>query len=361
MSAITRRRLLAAGILAPVLSACATDLTRYGDREPDDLATELGVCEAAYAILRAGVPQPPIRLGGCPGRARSPDPTSGLSPVFQAASLTKPLIAFAALTLVRDGRLDLRAPVSRYLPEGYAHRRNPFDPAIRARVDHVPASTLTRIPLGTLLNHSSGLPNWTRGALAPEFAPGERWQYSGEGYLLLQQVIATVSGQDIETFVSGTVFEPLGMRHSHLRLTEDIRGQQVGGTAWHGASSHFDFIEPNAAASLYTTAEDYAKLLAAVFADVALRALILADPVPVDPAQGLAWGHGWGIEYAEGGPFLWQWGSNPGFRAFAMISASSGDGFALFTNSERGMPLAASLAHAVLPGKHGVFRFHMLD
>jgi hypothetical protein len=43
------------------------------------------------------------------------------------------------------------------------------------------------------------------------------------------------------------------------------------------------------------------------------------------------------------------------------MSASSGNGFALFTNSERGMPLAAALAHSTIPAEHGVFHFYMLD
>ena len=107
-----------------------------------------------------------------------------------------------ALKLVRDGRLDLRAPVSRYLPDGYPHRKNPFRRPNDDQLDLVPASTLARIPVATLLNHSSGLPNWTSGALVPEFMPGERWQYSGEGYVLLQAIISAVTGQDIESVVS---------------------------------------------------------------------------------------------------------------------------------------------------------------
>ena len=254
----------------------------------------------------------------------------------------------------------MSAPVSRYLPDGYAHRQNPFGGASAAKVDLVPASTLARIPVATLLNHSSGLPNWTNGTLAPKFEPGERWQYSGEGYLLLQAVISAAAAQDIESCVSKYVFEPLGMWHSRLRLTEDIRQQLVNGTSWLGWSRQFDFNEPNAAASLYTTAEDYAKLLSALLADTPLLSLTLANPVATDPELGLAWGYGWGVETAEGGPYLWQWGNNPGYRAFAMVSASSGNGFVLLTNSEDGMPLAASLARSIIPAGHGVFRFHML-
>ena len=352
---LSRRELLLAGACAPFLTACATDLARYSGEPFPALAARLGVCAASHVTLSAGRPGAPVWVSGC--ASASPWPSD---PVFQAASLTKPVIAFAAMKLVREGRLDLRAPVSRYLPEGYAHRQKPFNGPADNPIDRVPASTLARIPVGTLLNHSAGLPNWTRDALSPGFEPGTRWQYSGEGYVLLQAVISAVAGQDIESFMSRTVFEPLGMRSTRLRLTDDIRERVLDGTSSLGGRVRFDITEPNAAASLYTTAEDYAKFMAAWLADAPLLSLALARPMPVDPALGLAWGQGWGIETAEGGPYLWQWGNNPGFRAFAMVSAASGSGFVLLTNSERGMPLAAPLARATVPAKHGVFRFHML-
>jgi hypothetical protein len=68
-------------------------------------------------------------------------------------------------------------------------------------------------------------------------------------------------------------------------------------------------------------------------------------------------GLGSGIEDSEGGPCIWQWGNNPGYRSFAMASVTSKDGFVILTHSERGMPLAASLAHSVLPTEHNAFRF----
>jgi CubicO group peptidase (beta-lactamase class C family) len=274
--------------------------------------------------------------------------------------LTKPVTAFVALQLAREGRLDLRAPVSAYLPHGYLHQQEPFGAGKGGRVDRVAANTLARIPVATLLNHTSGLPNWTDGVLAPEFEPGTRWQYSGEGYVLLAAVVSEVTGEDFERCVTSRVFQPLGMHDSRLRFTDGMRERAVEGRSSFGWRSQHDFREVNAAASLYTTGADYAKLLAALLADGPLLSLTLANPVPCEPALGLAWGHGWGIETAPGGPYLWHWGNNPGFRAFAMASASSGNGFVLFTNSERGMPLAASLAHSTVPAEHPVFRFPML-
>lgn len=353
---ISRREFLLAAATAPLLSSCSTDLARFRGESLPDLAVQLGVCAATYVSLEAGKPNAPVVVSGCPSRR----PIQA-DRIFQAASLTKQVIAYVALKLVRDGRLDLRAPVSRYLPDGYAHRQNPFGGLNEAQVDLVPATTLASIRVEMLLNHSSGLPNWTKGRLSPEFVPGERWQYSGEGYVLLQAVLSAVTGLDIESFVYKHVFTPLDMWNSRMRLTEDIREQVVGGTSRFGRSKQFDFREPNAAASLYTTAEDYAKLLSAWLADTNLLSLTVANPVPADPALGLAWGYGWGLETAAGGPYLWQWGNNPGFRAFVMASVSSGNGFVLLTNSERGMPLATVLARSTLPAQHGVFRFPLLD
>lgn len=178
--------------------------------------------------------------------------------------------------------------------------------------------------------------------------------------MLLQAVINAVTGQDIVSTVSKYVFEPLGMQHSRMLLTQDIRDRVVAGTSRDGVNTKLGFREANAAASLYTTATDYAKLLAALLADESLLSLTLASPISVDSTLGLGWGHGWGIEVAAGGPYLWQWGNNPGFRTFTMVSAKSKNGFVLLTNSEQGMPLAAPVARLIVPAEHKVFRFHML-
>lgn len=112
-----------------------------------------------------------------------------------------------------------------------------------------------------------------------------------------------------------------------------------------------------AAASMYTTAADYARFMSALLANDQLLSLVLSKPVNVDGPLGLQWGLGWGIERAPGGPYIWQWGNNPGFRAFAMASVTSKDGLIILTNSERGMPLAASVARSVLPAEHNACRF----
>ncbi|MCZ8220558.1 MAG: serine hydrolase [Acidovorax sp.] len=345
MRPLTRRHLLLAGVAAsPLLVSCATDLSRYQGQPVADVAARLGVCAAALATLRAGQVLPTEVVGSC---GAAPDA------VFQAASLTKPVVAYGALRLVLAGRLDLQAPVSHYLPQGYVHYQHVLRRAPGDARDTVPASTLARIPVASLLNHTSGLPNWTSGALAPGFDPGQRWRYSGEGYVLLQTVMEAITGVPIAPWMEAQVFAPLGMRDSSLAWKSAYEGRAVHA---HGGASGVTWNQPVAAASLYTTAGDFARLLAAFVSDEQLLALALSAPVAADKALGLEWGYGWGIEHTQAGPLLWQWGNNPGFRNFAMVSPTTRDGFVLLTNSDRGMALAAPLAQRVLPGEHPVFQ-----
>lgn len=346
---VTRRQLLLTGAAAsPLLASCAADLTRYQGQSVSEVADRLGVCAAAHATLRAGQVQPTVVAGHCSAAPQA---------IFQAASLTKPVVAYGALRLALAGQLDLQAPVAHYLPQGYVHyqhvlRRRPGDAS-----DTVPASTLARMPVASLLNHSSGLPNWTSGALAPGFEPGQRWRYSGEGYVLLQAVMEAVTGTPIAPWMQAQVFEPLGMRDSSLVWIDGYEGRAVHAN---GGASGMRWGLPVAAASLYTSAGDLARLLSAFVADERLSALVLSAPVVADQALGLEWGYGWGIELTAAGPMLWQWGNNPGFRNFAMVSPTSRDGFVLLTNSDRGMALAVPLAQQVLPGEHPVFRSPLL-
>lgn len=346
---LTRRQLLLTGAAAsPLLASCATDLTRYRNQPVAEVAASVGVCAAAYAMLQAGRVHDTVVVGTC---GAAPDA------VFQAASLTKPAVAFGALRLALSGGLDLQAPVAHYLPQGYVRYQNVLRRAPGDASDTVPASTLARIPVAALLNHTSGLPNWAGGTLVPAFEPGQRWRYSGEGYVLLQTVMEAVTGTPITQWMDAQVFAPLGMRDSSLVWKATLEGRAVHAN---GGAGGMRWSLPVAAASLYTTAGDFARLLAAFVADERLLALVQSAPVVADPALGLEWGYGWGIERTPAGPVLWQWGNNPGFRNFAMVSPVSGDGFVLLTNSDRGMALAVSLAQQVLPGEHPVFRSPLL-
>lgn len=321
----------------------------------EGLAREHSVCSAAFVTLSARTPNPPEFVAACRSSTRL-----AARSVFQAASLSKPVVAYGVLRLVLQAKLDLDASVVRYLPDGYVHRSNPLQIGRPPITDMVAAAELAGITIRSLLNHSSGLPNWSDGPLSFGFNPGTRWQYSGEGYALLQRIVEVVTGDELDTFLARQIFEPLGMESSSFRWNKAVGDRLVPGTSASGQPRQLRFPEPMAAASLYTSAPDYAAFLAALLNDAPALRLTTAVPVSASSAPPLDWGLGWGIERSQGGPCIWQWGSNPGYRAFAMASVDSGDGFVLFTNSERGLSLAEPLADLVIPGAHPAFRFRML-
>ena len=150
------------------------------------------------------------RLGWVDGAARV-DPVSTM---YDLASLTKPLAtAIAAMVLYDRGRLDLDAPVSRYLPQWRGGGR-----------DHV--------TVRDLLTHRSGLPAgrdiWAtahspiaarRAVLETPlaFPPDRRFVYSDLGADVLGFVIEAVARQPLDVFLTRQVYAPLGLRHIRFR------------------------------------------------------------------------------------------------------------------------------------------------
>lgn len=103
--------------------------------------------------------------------------------VFEAASLTKPVFAYAVLKLVDSGKLDLDTPLVKYLPGKYDVGDDPRLEQITAR--HV-------------LSHTTGFPNWRpRGSqtIKIHFVPGHHFSYSGEGFVYLSRVVEHIAGE----------------------------------------------------------------------------------------------------------------------------------------------------------------------
>jgi CubicO group peptidase (beta-lactamase class C family) len=137
---------------------------------------------------------------------------------FQIQSMIKPVVASAALILTADGRLQLDAPVSRYIP-AFAHGRSQ-EIKIRNLLNHtsgfrIPSNfapkTNAEIPDGsTLQREVARLPE-----IGPAEVPGSSYEYSNPGYNTLAAVIELASGKTIDAFLSDSIFKPLGMNNTY--------------------------------------------------------------------------------------------------------------------------------------------------
>jgi CubicO group peptidase (beta-lactamase class C family) len=246
--------------------------------------------------------------------------------VFSAASLSKPVFAYAVMKLVELGDFELDKPLYQYLDyEDLAHD-----------------DRYKRITARMVLSHSSGLPNWRNGELTIQFDPGERYQYSGEGFVYLMKVIEYLQGKEINEIMKELVFQPLGM--SNTSYTWEGRFET------NFAPPH-DFMgvpnpkrkrrSGNVAYSLQTTAEDFSNLLLAIMNAQGLNKQtvdeMLSEQINVSGWDNLHWGLGWGIQQTRKGKAFWQWGDNGTYKAFTMTYPGSQKGIVFLTNSENGL------------------------
>jgi CubicO group peptidase (beta-lactamase class C family) len=271
---------------------------------------------------------------------------------FEAASLSKPVTAYVALQLVDAGRLELDAPLTRYVK--YADL--PDDPRVQSMTArHV-------------LSHTTGFANWRRrDPLKLFFAPGERFSYSGEGYVYLQRVIEAITGGPLEAAASRLVFQPLRMtRTTFINSGADIaaRHTDIGSPLELPPSPP----APNAAASLVTSAADYGRFVAAALGGERLKPatarMMLTPQIQLEgctmcttrdraePSRDLAWGLGWGLEESSAGRTAWHWGDNAGFKNYVALSLPAKRGFVYFSNSDSGLSLRDTLLARIIGGTH---------
>lgn len=173
--------------------------------------------------------------------------------VFQAASLSKPLFAYAVRALVESGKLDLDAPLTEYLHERYVVD-DPLLSAITAR---------------RVLCHMTGWPNWrpSGGRLIRDRIPGTAFGYSGEGYLYLQAVVEQIVGKLLDVHMQEAVLDPLGMTASSYRwaAADDATAAAAHDRA-RRPSDPYVGDRPEASSSLHTTPSDFARFLCTMLA-----------------------------------------------------------------------------------------------
>lgn len=283
---------------------------------------------------------------------------AGDDTIFEAASLSKPVFAYGVLKLADSGKLDLDAPLSKYLPAPYIENDD----------------RLSQITARRVLTHTTGFPNWRPQGqpLKIHFTPGQRFSYSGEGFVYLQKVVEQLTGQPLDAFLSKTVFEPLAMTSSSF-VWQD-RYDALKATAHNAAgrpTSKRKSSQANAAASLHTTAADYARFVIAMLNGTGLKRetikAMLTAQAKVDEgcqncinsiptgrlSSSISWGLGWGLQQTEEGTSFWHWGDNNGdVHCYIVGFPAQKTGVVVFTNSGNGHSIIPEIINEAIGGAH---------
>jgi CubicO group peptidase (beta-lactamase class C family) len=294
------------------------------------------------------------------GCAETGEPV-GRDTVFEASSLSKPVLAYRALQLCENGLLDLDAPLDQYLSEPYM----PDEPNVR------------QITVRHVLSHTTGFPNWRKkeAPLRMSLTPGERFSYSGEGYIYLQKVMEKVTGKPAIEYIK-SVLELLEMRASSFIWTgkeknplacgHDEGGNPVEKKMW---------PEMRGSASLHTTSTDYARFMCAVMqpsengdrlspgmtCEMFRSQVQVNDNAPwhkdwpkpvVDTDDSASWGLGWGLQRTSNGCSFWHWGDNDHYHALAMGFPEKGHGVVVLTNGANGQKLILRIIGEVFSGAY---------
>lgn len=277
--------------------------------------------------------------------AEASDPVTNET-VFEAASLSKVVFAYGVLKLVDEGKIDLDTPLNKYIGNNYDVGDDPRLDLITAR---------------RVLTHTGGFPNWrsrNSKTLPINFTPGEKFSYSGEGFVYLSKAVEKLTGMQPEDFIQKTVLQPLKMTNSSFiwqdkyDKTAVYRHDSLGKKSIRNQGKGF-----NAAASLRTTANDYARFIIALLDGKGLkkktREAMFTPQVNVnEKSPQVFWGLGVGLEVTEEGKSFWHWGDQGDSKAYAAAFLPKKNAVVYFANSSNGLSITREILADAIGGKH---------
>jgi uncharacterized protein YbbC (DUF1343 family)/CubicO group peptidase (beta-lactamase class C family) len=231
--------------------------------------------------------------------------------IYDAASLTKVVATTTAvMKLVEQGKIDVEAPVSQYLPQFSGGLKDTVK--VRHLLTHT-SGNKSGIPLSGWTDYESGITKACQEPLAN--APGTVIRYSDINFILLGEIVRKASGRPLNEFTAAEIFQPLGMKDSSYRPAETLRSRiapttmevergvvhdptarKLGGVAGH--------------AGLFTTAADLARFARMLLAGGELDGARILKPetiklmtsVHTPAAIAGRRGLGWDIDTGYSGP-----------------------------------------------------------
>ncbi len=282
--------------------------------------------------------------------------------LFQAASISKPGSALAALHLVEEGKLSLDENVNEKL-RTWKVPENQFTVQEKVTLRRILSHT-AGLPFQGLPGYASGEPTPTvlqilngerpanTGPIRVDVVPGTIWRYSNEGYVVLQTLISEVTGKPFPEIMKELVLRPAGMTHSTYE-------QPLPKNLWSLAATPYDDNgEPvkdgwhtypeMAPAALWTTPSDLAHMAIEIQNEYAGKSnKILSQQMVREmlTRQKDDWGLGVALPPGHKARFA-HGGQNAGYRC-DLEAYTEGPGLAVMTNSDGGEFLIQELLRAV--------------
>ncbi|MBL8204022.1 MAG: serine hydrolase [Blastocatellia bacterium] len=283
---------------------------------------------------------------------------------FQAASISKPVAALAALALVQQGQLNLDENVN-----------------LKLKSWQVPDNEFTKeqnVTLRRLVSHSAGLTvHGFRGYAADEsvptlvqildgqkpansapirvnLLPGSKWRYSGGGYNVLQQLLLDVTGKPFPTLMQELVLSKIGMKQSTYQQPLPKEWEAVGAIGHRAdgqpVKGRWHTYPEMAAAGLWTTPSDLARF--AIELQQSLKGksnkVLSAEMTRQMLTRQIGeYGLGIGLGGKENITSFSHGGSNEGFRCMLFAYLDSGQGAIVMTNGDRGSNLTSEILRAI--------------
>jgi CubicO group peptidase (beta-lactamase class C family) len=284
--------------------------------------------------------------------------------LFQAASISKPVAAVAAIALVSRGRLTLDDDVNKFL-KSWKVPENQFTTTekvtLRRLLTHSAGTTVSGFKgyasgeeLPTLLQVLGGVKPANSAAIVVDIPVGSRWRYSGGGFSIVQQLIEDDTGKPFAQSARELVLEPFGMKHSTFvqPLPADLRDNAATGYRSNGqpVEGKFHVYPEQAAAGLWTTAEDLARFameIQKIASGKSTKVMSQALARDMINRQFEHWGLGVAIDGEGAASRFTHGGSNEGFRCQLAAFRLTASGVVVMTNSDTGGTLASEIVRAV--------------
>lgn len=284
--------------------------------------------------------------------------------LFQAASISKPLVAMATLYYVQTGVLNLdedvnhkllswKVPDNEYTQDSQVTLRGLLSHSAGLTV-HGFAGYTDKEEIPTLLQILDGEPPANSDPIEVFVAPGTLWQYSGGGYVVAQQLLEDVTDKPFPEIMRDTVLQELEMGNStfeqplppslsHLAAVGHTSNGEIVNGKWHT-------YPEIAAAGLWTTPSDLARFVIEIQQSVSGKSNRILSKEIAEQMVTRQFGE-WGLGLQVGGSGDDAWfahsGANEGFRCYMFGFIKNGQGAVVMTNSDNGYELALEIIRTI--------------